>query len=319
MTSSAFELISRAERALVLGIGGGGDVVGSLAVARLCESLGTPFELGGVAWERFVVDPYPGPRPLEQTRGGRLLGDGALLGDAGTTTADGVAFSEARMAEHLGRATVLVDVSEGPRIAAEGIATAAGELGCDLALYVDVGGDALARGDEPGLASPLCDAVMLAAAELAADRVTPLGAIFGVGCDGELTSAEVLARIAELAAARAWLGAWAMPPAIADELEAAATRVPTEASLQAVRCARGEIGEAPIREGRRSVELGPLGALTFFFDVRAAFAAALPLARAVAGANGLDPADETLAALGVRSELAYERSRAAETGRASSG
>ena len=295
----------------MLGIGGGGDVVGSLALGRLCESLGTAFELGGVAWERFVVDPYPGPRSLEQTRGGRRLGAGALLADADTTTADGVAFSEARMSQHLGRPTVLIDVSEGVRVAADGIAAAAGELGCDLVLYVDVGGDALARGNEPGLASPLCDAVMLAAAQLAADRVAPLGAIFGPGCDGELTSAEVLARIAELAAARAWLGAWAMPPAVADELETAAARVPTEASLQAVRCARGEIGEAPIREGRRSVMLGPLGALTFFFDVAAAFGAALPLARAVAGSEGLDSADEALAALGLRSELAYERSRAA--------
>jgi hypothetical protein len=296
---------------LVLGIGGGGDVVGSLAVARLCESLGTPFELGGVAWERFVVDPYPGPRPLEQTRGGRRLGDGALLAGPETTTTDGVAFSEARMAEHLGRPTVLIDVSAGPRTAADGIAAAAGELNCDLVVCVDVGGDALAHGDEPGLASPLCDAVMLAAARLAADRVEPLGAIFGSGCDGELTSAEVLSRIAELAAARAWLGAWAMPPTVADELEAAATRVPTEASLQAVRCARGELGEVPIREGRRSVTLGPLGALTFFFDVAASFGAALPLARAVAGAADLDSADEALAALGVRSELAYERGRAA--------
>ena len=39
--------VRAARRALVLGIGGGGDVVGALAVARLCESLGTPFALGG--------------------------------------------------------------------------------------------------------------------------------------------------------------------------------------------------------------------------------------------------------------------------------
>jgi len=49
MTSAA-SLIQDAGRALVLGIGGGGDVVGSLAVARFCESLGTDFVLGGVAW-----------------------------------------------------------------------------------------------------------------------------------------------------------------------------------------------------------------------------------------------------------------------------
>jgi hypothetical protein len=297
----------------VLGIGGGGDVVGALAVGRLCESLGTEFELGGVAWERFVVDPYPGPRPLDQVRGGEVIGPGAALADPETATADGVAFSESRMAAHLGRRTVLIDVSSGPRTAADGIAAAADRLGCDRAVYVDVGGDALARGDEPGLASPLCDAVMLAAGDLAADRVAPLGAIFGCGCDGELTVDEVLARVSELAAAGAWLGAWGMPAGIADELEAAARTVPTEASLMAVRCAHGETGEVAIREGRRHVRLGPIGALTFFFALRDAIAATLPLARAVREAGDLPAAHDALLALGVHSELDYERGRARET------
>ena len=309
---SAEESIARATRALVLGIGGGGDVVGALAVARFCERLGTPFELGGVAWERYVVDPHPGPRPMDEIRGGRPLGATATLADEGTTTPTGIPFAEAGMAAHLGRPTVLIDVSRGPRGAAEGIAAAALELGCDLALYVDVGGDVLAHGDEPGLASPLCDAVMLAAAELAADRVAPLGAVFGPGCDGELTADEVLARVGELAGVGAWLGTWGLTPAGATELEAAARLVPTEASLQAVRCARGERGEATIRGGRRHVRLGPLGALTFFFDVTPAVGHVAPLARAVREAGDLEQARDILAELGIRSELDYERSRARE-------
>jgi hypothetical protein len=305
-------VIGAARRALVLGIGGGGDVVGALAVARLCESLGTPFELGGVAWERFAIDPYPGPRRLEEIRGGRRIAPAALLADAGTATPEGVPFSEARMAGFLGRETVLIDVSGGAPAAAEGIATAAAELGCDLALYIDVGGDALAEGGEPGLASPLCDAVMLAAGKRAADQIQPLGAIFGVGCDGELSPGQVLDRVSALGREGAWLGAWGLQPAIADELEAAAREVPTEASLQAVRCVRGETGEATIRDGRRSVPLGPLGALTFFFDLEVALATQLPLARAVADADDIEAARDALAALGVRTELDYERSRMRE-------
>ena len=81
-----------------------------------------------------------------------------------TATPEGVAFSEARMAAHLGAETVLVDVTGGAAGAAAGIAAAVAELGCDLLICVDVGGDVLAHGDEPGLASPLCDAVMIAAA-----------------------------------------------------------------------------------------------------------------------------------------------------------
>jgi hypothetical protein len=296
----------------VLGIGGGGDVVGALAVGRLCEALGTPFELGGVAWERFAIDPYPGPRVLDAIQGGRRLGQAAVLADPETSTPEGVPFSEARMAGFLGRRTVLIDVSGGPAGAAEGVLGASRELGCDLALYVDVGGDALAVGDEPGLASPLCDAVMLAAAGQAAAELPALGAIFGAGCDGELTPDEVLDRVAALGRAGAWLGAWGLEPAIADELESAAEEVPTEASLQAVRCARGETGTATIRDGRRTVPLGPLGALTFFFDLETALNTELPLARAVAGAANLEAANDALTARGIRTELDYERSRARE-------
>jgi hypothetical protein len=203
-----------------------------------------------------------------------------------------------------------VDVSGGTASAAAGIATAVTELGCDLLVCVDVGGDVLARGDEPGLASPLCDAVMVAAALRLADSVEPLLAVIGPGCDGELTAPEVLGRVAELARAGAWLGTWGLTPQIAAELEAAAAVVPTEASLQVARCARGEVGRAPIRDGRRHVELGPVGALTFVFDPLTASPETLPLARAVADARSIEEGRAALAARGVGTELDYERRRA---------
>src|SRR5439155_2232082 len=249
------ERIQAARRALVLGIGGGGDVVGGLAVARLCEALGTPFALGGVAWERIPIDPHPGPRPMAEIEGGRPLGDAAVLASPATATPDGTAFSEARMASHLGAETVLVDVSGGAVGAASGIAAAMEALDCDLLVGVDVGGDVLARGAEPELASPLCDAVMVAAMLRASLPRDPLLAVIGPGCDGELTPAEVLTRVAELARAGSWLGTWGVTPRVAEELEAAASIVPTEASLQVVRAARGETGEHLIRGGRRRVEL----------------------------------------------------------------
>ena len=300
-----------ARRVLVLGIGGGGDVVGALALGRRCEALGTPFALGGVAWERFVIDPYPGPRPVEQIAGGRPIGARAVLAGPQTTTPEGVPFSEAHVARHLGEETVLVDVSGGAPGAAEGIAAAAGELGCDLVVYADVGCDALAVGSEAGLASPLCDAVMLAAALRLEPELRGLISILGPGCDGELSAAEVLDRVATLARAGAWLDAWAVTGEIADDLERAALASHTEASMQLVRCARGEQGAAEIRGGRRRVELGPLGALAFSFDPAAA-AAELPLARAVTDADTLEGAREALNDLGLRTELDYERSRVRE-------
>ncbi|MGH2925384.1 MAG: DUF1152 domain-containing protein, partial [Solirubrobacterales bacterium] len=80
--------------------------------------------------------------------------------------------------------------------------------------------------------------------------------------------------------------------------------------LQVARCARGEVGETPIRGGRRSVRLGPVGALTFVFGL-AGGDGELPLARAVAETRSLDGAARALNALGVHTELEYERSRVA--------
>jgi hypothetical protein len=267
--------------------------------------------LGGVAWERFAIDPRPGPRPVEEITGGERLDGGAVLADAGTTTDSGISFAEAGVAEHLGTNTVLIDITRGAAGAAGGIAAALDRLECDLLLGVDVGGDVLGRGEEAGLASPLCDAVMVAALLRAAGEQPPLLAVIGAGCDGELSMGQVLDRVAALGRAGAWLGSWGITPKLGTELERVADRVPTEASLMVARCARGEIGAVPIRGGRRQVELGPVGALAFFFDPAAAMGE-LPLAAAVTNSEGIDEARDGLAALGVRTELDYERQRAAE-------
>jgi hypothetical protein len=81
--------------------------------------------------------------------------------------------------------------------------------------------------------------------------------------------------------------------------------------MMAVRCARGERGTVPIRGGRRTVELTPLGALTFFFDPVAAADSAIPLATAVSPATSLEEAHDALMGMGVRTELDLERARAA--------
>jgi hypothetical protein len=299
-------------RALLIGMGGGGDVVGALALTALMEELGIDWVLGGVAWERSPIDPRPGPRSLDEIRGGRPCGSAAVLADGDTRSADGVEFSESRMAAHLGRPSLLLDITGGPAAVATGLAEAAAELDCDLVVLLDVGGDVLAHGHEPGLASPLCDAIMLAAGAILARRspVKVLAAVYGPGCDGELTPAEVLERVGALGDSGALLGTWGLTPAACELVDSAAETVPTEASIQAVRCARGERGTVSIRGGRREVELTPLGGLTFFFDPVAAVASSAPLATAVTPAASLDQAHEALRELGVGTELDLERARA---------
>jgi hypothetical protein len=279
------------------------------------ERAGGEAELGGVAWERFSIDPHhPGPRPLSHLEGIERLGetDGALCGPDGRTP-EGTRIAEAGVAAHLGRPTALIDVNGGPRRIAGGIEAAAQRLGCDLVVLLDVGGDVFGTGAEPGLASPLCDAVLLAAARFLPEGLPVLGCAFGTACDGEMTQAEVLAQVARLGRDGGWLGTLSPTPEVAREIVAVAKDVPTEASLLAARAALGEHGPVPIREGRRTVELGPVSALAFIFDPRIAIGGAAPLAELVADADSLEAARDALAAAGVDTELDYARRRYAES------
>jgi hypothetical protein len=295
-----------------VGIGGGGDVVGALGVAEALAARGVETVLGGVSWERRPVDPRPGPRRLDEITGAERLSEACALAgpEAGMDAAPAFRFAEAHMARFRGAPVLLVDPHPGPAAVGAGMAAAAEHLGCDLVVLVDVGGDVLAHGDEPTLASPLCDAVLLAAAESIAPHVPVLGAVFGPGCDGELTPDEVLARLAELAAAGGLLGAWGLEPAVADRLEAAIATVPTEASAQAVACFRGAYGTGAIRGGRRAVHRSPLGALTFVWEPAVAVAGPARCAAAVRGTGSLAEANDALTARGVRTELELERDAA---------
>jgi hypothetical protein len=309
------EVILRgSSRPLVIGMGGGGDVVGALATAEFARLYdGAQPVLGGVSWERRPIDPAPGPRTTAEIESADELAPGVLLAGADTQVSNReVLFAESHMARFLGQRTVLVDVSVGAAAIAASLAVAAAELGSDLTVFIDVGGDVLARGDEPGLRSPLSDAIMLAAADRlrAAGHAVLLG-VFGIGCDAELTPQEVLARLGEVAAADGLIGARGLTEPVAERLEEAIRLVPTEASAQAVRAFRGAFGTAAIRGGTRTLELSALAAMTVYLDVEATIGAVGRLARAVAGAADLEQANEALHAIGVRTELDLEREAAA--------
>lgn len=309
----AESLLRHARHPLVIGMGGGGDVVGALATAELAREYdGAEAVLGGLAWERRPIDPVPGPRRAAEIADAEPLAPGVLRAGPRTRVRErDVYFAESRMAGFLGQPTILIDIAGGPAAVAAGIAEAASQLGCDLVVFVDVGGDVLAHGDELGLRSPLCDAVMLAVA----GRLGRLGhrvllGLFGMGCDAELTPVEVLARLAEVAAAGGLIGARGLTAPVAQRLEQAVELVPTEASAQAVRAFRGAAGEVAIRGGARTVELSVLASVTFYLDVEATLRATGRLALAVDGASSLEQANDALNALGIRTELDLEREAA---------
>jgi hypothetical protein len=304
-------LMAAARRPLVIGMGGGGDVVGALATAEACRIYhGAEPVLGGVTWERRVIDPRPGPRSIDEIEGGERL-SGCVLAAGPDTHSGDVVFAETHMARFLAERVLLVDPNPGASAIAAGLAEAADAVRADLLVLIDVGGDALAHGHEPGLASPLCDSLMLAAAaRLQSSGRDVIAGVFGVACDGELTVDEVMERLAEVAAVGGLAGVRGLTEAVAARLEGAIAEVPTEASAIAIRCFRGHTGTATIRRGQRTVPLSPLGALTIYLDPAKTVSSAARLAKAVYDAPSMEDANQALGALGVHTELDLERESA---------
>lgn len=303
-------ILRRSKRPLVIGMGGGGDIVGALATAEFSRLYdGADPVLGGLAWERRPIDPLPGPRSVDEIEHAEQLAPGILLASGQTRVRDRhIRFAESRMAEFLDQPTLLITLDEGPAGIAAALATASAELDCDLFVFIDVGGDVLAQGHEPGLRSPLGDSIMLAAAARLGRLGHPvLGGVFGLGCDGELTPAEVVGGLSQLATFGGLCGARALTGPVARRLEDAVRVVPTEASAHAVRAFSSPAEQASIRAGARTFERSALASVTFYFDVAVAFEKLGRLAQAVQGATSVEEANDALGALGVRTELDRER------------
>lgn len=304
------DLIGASTRALVIGVGGGGDVVGALAAARFLQFCGLGFVIGGLSWERYVFDPVPGPRKLSDVENVRPIHEYAWMANAESRTTTGVYFAESRMAAVQGKEILLIDINGGVSGAVEGLEAAMKELKSDLLIGLDVGGDSLAQGHEPGLRSPLADSIMLAAfAELEKRGRRTLWGVFGYGSDGELSVDEIELALSKLAAAGGWLGTWSLTPKVAAELEEVIKTVPTEASAIPVRCFRGARGESKMRGGERTVKLTPLTALTFFLATRVVYETLAKPAQAVRACDSLESANDALHAIGIKTELDLERER----------
>ncbi len=308
--TSLEDLIRSSSRALVIGVGGGGDVVGALASARFLEFCGLEFILGGLSWERSVFDPVPGPRSLSEVLEVKPIHDYAWLANAQSRTNTGVFFAESKMAATLEREILLVDISGGVKGVAEALEAALREFKADLLVGIDVGGDSLAEGGEPMLRSPLADSVMLAAySELEQRGQRTLWGVFGYGSDGELTVDEIEIALSKVAKSGGLLGSWGLTPKVVTELEEVIRHVQTEASAIPVECGRGAWGEKKIRQDQRSVKLTPLTTLTFFLSPTIVLQTLSRPAQALRNSVSLEEANEALHAMGLKTELDLERER----------
>ena len=295
------------DRALVFGIGGGGDIVGSIPTARLLELHDVEVILGGVAFDRLVIDPVPGPRSLAEIDGIEQVSDSVALVTPETQTKDGTPLTETTVEGCTDRPVALLDITAGASGLGTGLEAACRALDIDLVIGIDSGGDVLAAGDEPGLRSPLSDAITLAA--LADCEIPSLVGVFGYGSDGELTAEEIDEAIGRAARRDGLLGSWGLTPETVEEVESVLEEVTTEASRLPVEAASGRLGTRSIRDGRRTLELCPASTTTFYLDPESVFETSEP-ASLVANTDSHITANSELNDAGYVTELDRERRRA---------
>lgn len=288
------------KKALVFGIGGGGDVVSTIPIANFLRHFGFEVLHGGVMWDRLVLDPKPGPRSVEELLNAGKFGETIAIVREDTRTVDGVKPNLARFAKFYGSAVGL-DITKGVRRLLRDLEKFVEIEGIGLVVGVDAGGDAISVGYESGVRSPLADAMSVALLS----ELDGLVAVAGFGSDGELKFEELMLNISELMRIRGFVGCSALSEEDCAEMERVCEEVVTEASRIPILAYRGEFGLKKIRKGR-TVLITPISALVLYFKARAVMEVN-ESAKLVLNAENIESANRILNRNGITTELDYER------------
>ncbi len=303
--SSIEEIIDRLERkrGLVIGIGGGGDVVATLPTVHYLRNLGLEVIIGSSTWERFVIDPEPGPRSLNEIENIVRVSETTALANEKTRSKGGVVFQGSKLAGAIGEDVLFIDLTKGVRGLVLGLEETLRKYNIRIVLGIDGGGDVLAKGDEEHLRSPLADMMMLSA--LAQLEAISIIGVFGFGSDGELSTKEILDRLSEVAEAGGYLGARGMTPADVEMMERALGEIFTEASRIPLMSAKGFLGSTTIRDGTRKVFASILSTITFYLDTRILYELR-PMAQRIRDTESIWEVNEALHEYGLNTELDLE-------------
>ncbi|MFE9397157.1 DUF1152 domain-containing protein [Streptomyces flavidovirens] len=251
------------------------------------------------AWDRLLIDPLPGPRGPANFTGLRPITRSVQAVPADAKPVAPAGSTLPRLAAELPHTFALID----PHHGAEGITRQLEELTEHLTLesidLLDVGGDILARGDEPTLRSPLADALTLAACCQLNAPVRLL--IAGPGLDGELPAEDLRDRMG--------------PPSLtltAEHVEPVSQVLewhPSEATAMLAATARGVRGLCEVRDAGLPVPLTHEGPTIHEADLDEALNRN-QLARAILATESLAEAEQHSREICGYSEIDYERNKA---------
>lgn len=268
-------LLERPRKVLVVGIGGGFDLICGLPLVLRLRHLGHQVALANLTFS-----------PLDDVRGGRRVLENLIRLDADSESPaeyfpEGYLSRWFRSSRGEEQPVWAIEQSGVPGVTAA-YRWLAEEHETDLLLQVDGGVDALLRGDEYSLGTPTWDAISLAAASQThvEDRIL---AFVGFGAEryDKISHAEALHRFAELAGRGGLLGVTALlrqSPEGEEFLDALRfvhrLQGPAKTSIVAstIQAAmEGLFGERPVNARTRQTPIwvSPLSQLVWFTDLKA--------------------------------------------------
>ena len=233
---------------ILVAAGGGGDAI-TAAALPVPLNLSQPVAIMTYSWDRLLIDPVPGPRSVQDFTGLSRPADNVWEVTQDSQPVPPAGSSLPRLASSLPGRLLLLDPSAGAAGMAEQIAAAAELFEADNLVIVDVGGDALTTGDDPGLRSPLADQLAIAACmrtELPARLV-----VAAPGVDGEIDADTLRRRLKDLHSQR-------LPTLTADDLDPIRSVFqwhPSEASGLLLAAADGHRGYVQVRDAGDQIAL----------------------------------------------------------------
>lgn len=289
---------------LIVAAGGGGDAVAAAMLdAALYGGDDSPAMILTYAWDRLLIDPVPGPRGPENFTGLRpftrsvwtVPADAKPVAPAGSTLP--------RLAAELPHTFALIDPMHGAESITRQLEEFIEHLAPESIDLLDVGGDILAKGDEPTLRSPLGDALTLAACCQVNAPVRLL--VAGPGLDGELP--------AELLADRMGPPTLTLTAEHVEPISSVLEWHPSEATAMLAATARGVRGLCEVRDAGLPVPLTDEGPTVHEADLDETLSRNA-LARAILATETLSEAEQYSREICGYSEIDYERNKASWLG-----
>jgi hypothetical protein len=285
---------------LIVAAGGGGDAVAAAMLdAALYGDEGQAVILT-YAWDRLLVDPIPGPRGADSFTGLEHVTPAVWAVPADARPIPPAGSTLPRLAAELPHTFALLDPHHGAEGITRQLEELVGHLEPESIDVLDVGGDILARGNEPTLKSPLADALTLAACCQVNAPVRLL--IAGPGLDGELPLEDLRGVLGPLV--------HTFTAKDAESISSVLEWHPSEATGMLAATARGVRGTCEVRDAGLPVALTDEGPTVHDADLDESLSRN-ELARAVMATTTLDEAEAYSREICGYSEIDYERNKVA--------